>query len=103
MVMDSSDLFMLRRGLVDAGMKDEAAEKVAVAMEGAVALTIDQVLQKWTAELRHEIDGLRHEIDGLRKEVKHDVEIAKRDMTIRLGAMIFAAAGLSLGMARLMF
>ncbi|KAF5269097.1 hypothetical protein FQA39_LY18922 [Lamprigera yunnana] len=33
---------MLRRGLVDAGMKEDAAEQVAIAMEAAMALTIDQ-------------------------------------------------------------
>jgi hypothetical protein len=78
MAMDSSDLFMLRRGLVEAGMKEDAAEKVAIAMEGAVALTIDQVLEKWTAK------------------IEHDMEIVKKDMTIRLGTMIAGSVGVIL-------
>lgn len=90
MAMSSSDLFLLRAGLVEAGMKDEAAEKVAIALEGAVALTIDQVMQKWATEVKQDIAAL-----------KHDMEIVKRDMTIRLGLMIFAAVGLVLSGMRL--
>ncbi len=47
-------------------------------MEGAVALTIDQVLEKWTAK------------------VEHDMEIVKKDMTIRLGSMIAGSVGVIL-------
>lgn len=94
MAVSSSDLFLLRAGLVEAGMKDEAVEKVAVAMEGSVALTIDQVMQKWATEVKQDIAALR-------VEVKHDMEIVKRDITIRLGLMIFAAVGLVLSGIRL--
>ncbi len=96
MAMDSSDLFMLRRGLVEAGMKEDAAEKAAIAMEGAVALTIDQVLEKWSTKVEHDMATLR-------VEVKSDIEIVKRDMTIRLGLMIFGAVGLILSGIKLLF
>lgn len=108
MAMSSSDLFLLRAGLVEAGMKEEAAEKVAVAMEGAVALTLDQVMEKWSSRMDarfEKIDArfekVERDIEAVRVDVKHDMEIVKRDMTIRLGLMIFAAVGLVLSGIRL--
>lgn len=103
MAMNSSDLFLLRSGLVEAGMKPDAAEKVAIAMEGAVALSIDQVLQKWSTKAEHDMVALRQDMAALRVEVKSDIEIVKRDMTIRLGLMIFGAVGLILSGMKLFF
>jgi hypothetical protein len=39
---------------------------------------------------------LRAEIGGLRAELKADIEILKRDMTIRLGSMMIVAVGVIL-------
>ena len=85
MAMEPSDLFMLRGGLIEAGMEEEAAEKVAVAMESAVAKSIESVLEKMDAKM-----------DARFSKVAAKMEIFKRDMTIRLGLMIMAATGLIL-------
>lgn len=96
MSMSPSDSFLLRQGLVDAGMKQEVAEKVAIAMEGAMALTLDQVLEKWTAKVEHDIAALRTELKHDIEVARKDIEVTKRDMTIRLGLMLAGFAGLIL-------
>lgn len=114
MSMSSSDLFLLRQGLVDAGIKQDVAEKIATAMEGAMALTLDQVLEKWSTKVEHDMQKLsfkvEHDIAALRTELKHDIEVTrkdievtKRDMTIRLGLMLAGFAGLILSGMKLYF
>lgn len=100
MAMNSSDLFLLRSGLVEAGMKPDAAEKVAIAMEGAVALTIDQVLEKWSAKIDARFERIDARFEKIEHEYKKDIEIVKRDMTIRLGTMIFGSAGVILAVLK---
>jgi hypothetical protein len=88
-----------------------ASEALAEAMSGAELATKSDIgalrsdLKAVEASLRTDMAAMRTElkgeIGGLRVELKSDMEILKRDMTIRLGGMMTLLLGLAIGAARL--
>ena len=77
------DTLRLARRLEAAGFAREQAGDMAEAIAEAIA------------QLATKAD-LKAEIAGLRAELKADIEILKRDMTIRLGSMMIVAVGVIL-------
>lgn len=95
--MEPRDLFQLRRGLVEAGLKDEAAENVATALESAMAGKIDDVMAKWETKFDGQFTTLRTEFNGLRTEFNG----LGHEMTVKFGGMLFAAVGLIIAVLKL--
>jgi hypothetical protein len=54
------------------------------------------------SDLGHEIAGVRSEMGTLRSELLAAMELLRRDMTIKLGGMIFIAVGVLLAAMRYM-
>lgn len=96
--MEISDLFMIRRALVESGFKDDAAEKVTIALENGMASKIDAVMAKWEAKM----DVRFAAIDARFEAVDARFKILERDMTIRLGLMLVAAVGIFATIVKLM-
>jgi hypothetical protein len=83
-----------------------AAEALADALTGAELATRSD-LAETTRELRGEIAAtrsdlaetkreLRAEIAATRTELKHDIELSRRDITIKFGSMLVIAVGILL-------
>jgi hypothetical protein len=76
-----------------------AAEAFADALTGAELVTRSD-LAKTTAELRSEITAVRTELRtenaATRTELKHDIEMLRRDITIKFGSMLVIAVGILL-------
>lgn len=72
-----------------------AAEALADALTGAELVTRSD-LAATTTELRNEITSVRNEIATTRVELKHDIELSRRDITIRFGSMLVIAVGILL-------
>lgn len=110
----SLDTHRLVKELTATGFTEEQAEAVTravlvgreldlshLATEAGVAEQIrglDRKIDAVRADLEHRIDQLDRKIDGVRA----DMEVLKRDLTIRLGAMIAAAAVLVTVLDRLL-
>jgi hypothetical protein len=65
-----------------------AAEALAEALVGADLAT------------KADIGGLRSDMAAMRTELKGDIELLRRDMTIKLGGMLFVAVGVLLAAMR---
>jgi hypothetical protein len=72
-----------------------AAEALADALTGAELVTRSD-LAGTTSELRSEIAAVRSEIAATRIELKHDIELSRRDITIKFGSMLVIAVGILL-------
>ena len=72
-----------------------AAEALADALTGAELVTRSD-LASTTAELRSAIAAVRNEIGATRIELKHDIELSRRDITIKFGSMLVLAVGILL-------
>jgi NhaP-type Na+/H+ or K+/H+ antiporter len=72
-----------------------AAEALADALTGA-ALATRSDLAETTRELSNEISAVRSEIGATRTELKHDIELSRRDITIKFGSMLVLAVGILL-------
>jgi hypothetical protein len=89
-----------------------ASEALAEALTGADLATKGDIagvksdIASLRTELKSEIGGLRAELKSdlvsLRTELKGDTELLRRDMTIKLGGMIFIAVGVLLAAMRYM-
>ena len=84
------DTLKLARRLESAGFPPRqagvTAEALAEAMSGAELAT--------RADLDRAATGLRAEIAALRVELKAEIELLRRDMTIRLGGMLVVSVGI---------
>jgi len=104
------DTLKLARRLEAAGFPakqaGDTAEALAEAMSGAELATksdlapVKSDLAALRAELKAEIAALKAEIAALRAEFKADIELLRRDLTIRLGSMIVVAVGILLAAIR---
>ncbi|HEX3993588.1 MAG TPA: hypothetical protein VHX39_20650 [Acetobacteraceae bacterium] len=72
-----------------------AAEAFADALTGADLVTKGD-LAETTRELRTEIAAVRTEITATRTELKNDIELLRRDITIKFGSMLVIAVGILL-------
>jgi hypothetical protein len=76
-----------------------AAEALADALTGAELVTRSD-LAATAAELRSEIVAVRTElgteITASQTELKHDIELMRRDITIKFGSMLVIAVGILL-------
>jgi hypothetical protein len=90
------DTLKLARRLESAGFPPkqagDTAEALAEAMSGAALAT--------TADLDRVDTGLRAEIAAVRAELKAEIELLRRDLTIRLGGMMVVAVGIILAAIR---
>src|SRR5271155_51496 len=88
------DTLKLARRLEGAGFSPkqagDTAEALAEAMSGAELAT------------SADIASVRAEVAALRNELKADIELLRRDLTIRLGSMIVVAVGVLLAAMRYM-
>jgi hypothetical protein len=97
------DTLKFARHLEASGMASSvaagAAEALADALTGAELVTRSD-LAKTTAELRSEITAVRSELRtenaATRTELKHDIEMLRRDITIKFGSMLVIAVGILL-------
>ena len=108
------DTLKLARRLESAGFSPkqagDTAEALAEAMSGAELATKADVAAATTAlkaeivavraELRTEIAAVRTEIAAVRNELKANMELLRRDLTIRLGSMLVVAVGILLAAIR---
>jgi hypothetical protein len=72
-----------------------AAEALADALTGAERVTRSDLAEA-TGELRNEITAVRTEITTTRIELKNDIELLRRDITIKFGSMLVIAVGILL-------
>jgi hypothetical protein len=72
-----------------------AAEALADALTGAELVTRSDLTEA-TGELRNEITAVRTEIAATRIELKNDIELLRRDITIKFGSMLVIAVGILL-------
>jgi len=72
-----------------------AAEALADALTGAELVTRTDLAEA-TAELRVEIAAVRREIGATRIELENDIELLRRDITIKFGSMLVIAVGILL-------
>jgi len=89
-----------------ASVASGAAEALADAMTGAdlptkrdlAATTTDlrTEIASVRTELKSEIAGVRAEIAATRIELKNDIELSRRDITIKFGGMTVLAVGILL-------
>jgi hypothetical protein len=76
-----------------------AAEAFADALTGADLVTkgdLAESIRELRTELRTEIGAVRTEITATRTELKHDIELLRRDITIKFGSMLVIAVGILL-------
>jgi predicted lipoprotein len=93
-------LYSLYDALVSINVPNHKARAVVDAMERDMATTLatKSDLQLLQQEARSELQLLRQDIRAelqlLRQETKSGIALLERDMTVRLGLMLFAAVGL---------
>jgi hypothetical protein len=89
------DTLSSAKRLREKGFTPEQAEAVAEELQIAHNFDSEHFTKKpetelFKSEMKHDFQGLRSEFQILRSEVKSDIEIAKRDLTIRMGGMMIA-------------
>ncbi len=100
------DTLKLARRLESAGFPPkqagDTAEALADAMSGAELATKADLgdIAALRAELKGDIAALRAELKGDIAALKADIELLRRDLTIRLGSMIVVAVGILLAAIR---
>jgi hypothetical protein len=72
-----------------------AAEALADSLTGAELVTRSD-LAETSGELRNEIAAVRTEVAATRTELKHDIELLRRDISIKFGSMLVIAVGILL-------
>ena len=97
------DTLKLSRKLESGGFTqvqaNTAAEALAEAMTGAELATKSD-LRGAASDLRNEIHLVRTDVDSFRAELKAEIELSKRDLTIRIGSMFVVAVGVMLAAMR---
>lgn len=93
------DTYKMVKRLRESGFTDPQAEAVTAAIQEAGSVDLSHLATKedLTAvrtELKNDIASVKAELKGDIAAVKADIELVKRDLTIRLGAMMAASVAI---------
>ena len=89
------DTLKFARHLEASGMAASVAAGAAEALADALTGS-DLATKSDLAEIRGEIAAVKNEIGATRIELKHDIELSRRDITIKFGSMLVIAVGILL-------
>lgn len=99
------DTYAAVKQMKDSGLAEAHAESIVAAIQAGMGHLADLATKEDLKNFatKEDLRSIETELRATKAELKADIEHLQQRMTIRLGVMLFAAAGLAIAAARLFF
>ena len=99
------DTYAAVKQMKDSGLAEAHAESIVAAIQAGMGHLADLATKEDLKNFatKEDLRSIETELRSTKAELKADIEHLQQRMTIRLGVMLFAVAGLALAVARFFF